>query len=359
MKIVNVTGFVVALSVAPSLFAADSPPVATTHAAPAAATNAVAINTVAAVPVADEVLARVNGTEIKRKEVDAALRGVKASLARHGRQMSEEERRRVEWNIVDQIVSRELVLQAASNSVPADLEQRVDQQLAEVKARVGGDEALAQALADAGLAVGDYRRRVRENLIVEAAMQDVLHQEVRVTPDEARAFYDANRARFHQPETVHASHILVRVPADATDAIKSEKRMQMDVIRARLEQGEKFAEVARQVSEDPGSAPQGGDLGYIARGRMVPEFDEAAFTLKTNEVSSVITTQFGYHLLLVTDRKPAREVPFEEAQADIGKMLTGQKQSEAVRHYTDQLRAKANVEVLLPKPPQALKPATP
>jgi peptidyl-prolyl cis-trans isomerase C len=346
MKIIHVTGLFVAVAATTSLLAADSPPVAAT-------------NAVVTAPVADEVVARVNGTEIKRREVDMAVRGMRMNLARRGRQLTEAEVRQLERDMVDEMVGRELVLQAVTNQPPADLEQRIEQHLTELKTRLGGEEGVTKALAETRITLSDYRRRLRDNLIVDAAISDKVSKEVRISPEEARTFFDANRARFHVPEVARASHILLRVPSDAPAGVKSEKRLQMDVIRARLEQGEKFADVARQVSEDPGSKERGGDLGAFPRGRMVPEFDEAAFTLKTNQLSGVITTQFGYHLLLVTDRKPARDVSFEEAQADIGRMLTGQKQAEVIRQYTEQLRAKAKVEVLLPEPPQTPKPDAP
>jgi peptidyl-prolyl cis-trans isomerase C len=310
-------------------------------------------------PVATAVLARVNGTAIKRQDVDVMVRGIRQNLARHGRSLSDDDVRRLEWDVLDEMVVRELVLQASTNALPADLDQRVEQQLAEIQTRLGGVQMLTQALAETGITLDQYRHRVRENLIVDTAIRELLRREIRVAPEEARAFYEANKAKFHVPETVRASHILLRVPADAPEPVKAEKKLQMNVIRARLESGESFADVARQVSEDPGSAARGGDLGYFARGRMVPEFDEAAFTLKTNQLSEVVTTQFGYHLLLVTDHKPAREVPFEEAQEEIGRVLTAQKQPEVIRQYTDGLRARAKVEVLLPKPPPPPKPATP
>ena len=212
--------------------------------------------------------------------------------------MSEAESRQLERDILEELVSRQLVLQAATNAVPADLDQRVDQHLIEVKARLGGDAGLARALQEAGIAADEYPRQVRQNLILENFIKQYLSREATITAEEIRAYYDNNRAQFQLPEMVRASHILLRTPPDAPEAVKKEKRLTMDVIRARLERGEKFDEVARQVSEDPGSAARGGDLGMFPRGRMVPEFENAAFSLKTNQLSDVITTQFGYHLLL-------------------------------------------------------------
>ena len=260
---------------------------------------------------------------------------------------------------MEELVSRQLVLQAATNAVPADLDQRVDQHLIEVKARLGGDAGLARALQEAGIAADEYPRQVRQNLILENFIKQYLSREATITAEEIRAYYDNNRAQFQLPEMVRASHILLRTPPDAPEAVKKEKRLTMDVIRARLERGEKFDEVARQVSEDPGSAARGGDLGMFPRGRMVPEFENAAFSLKTNQLSDVITTQFGYHLLLVTEHHAPREVSFAEAEADIDRYLTQQKQPQIMQQSVEQLRAKAKVEILLPEPPPAATIETP
>jgi len=135
--------------------------------------------------------------------------------------------------------------------------------------------------------------------------------------------------------------------------VKKEKRSQIEAALALVKGGSKFADVAKKVSEDPGSAENGGDLGYFPRGRMVPEFDTAAFSLKTNEISGVITTQFGYHILQVTGRKPAGTMSFDEVKDKLTDYLKQRKGSEVTRTYVAELRGSAKVEVLLPPPAPA------
>jgi peptidyl-prolyl cis-trans isomerase C len=166
-----------------------------------------------------------------------------------------------------------------------------------------------------------------------------------------RAFYDKNPDQFKQPETVRASHILIRVTADASDTVKKEKRTQIDSVRTLVKNGEKFADVAKKFSEDPSSAVNGGDLGFFGRGQMVPEFDTAAFSLKTNEISEVITTQFGYHVLMVTDRKPAQTIPFDQVKEDLAKYLKQRKGADITRDQVASLRKAAKIEILLPEAP--------
>jgi len=185
----------------------------------------------------------------------------------------------------------------------------------------------------------------------------VIDKRVTVTTNDAKAFYDANPDQFKQPEMVRASHILIRCSPDATDDMKKDKRAQIDAALALVKGGEKFADVAKKVSEDPGSAQNGGDLGYFARGRMVPEFETVAFSLKSNEVSGVVTTQFGYHIIQATGHKPAQMLSFDEVQDKLIDYLKQRKGSDITRTYVADLRQAAKVEVLLPAAPAELSPA--
>jgi peptidyl-prolyl cis-trans isomerase C len=199
-----------------------------------------------------------------------------------------------------------------------------------------------------------YTRQLGDNVIIRDTIQSIINKKVVVTTNDARAFYDANPDQFKQPEMVHASHILIRCSPDSTDEVKKDKRAQIDAALALVKGGEKFADVAKKVSEDPGTAEKGGDLGYFAPGRMVPEFDTVAFSLKSNEVSGVVTTQFGYHIIQVTGRKPAQTIAFDDVQDRLIDYLKQRKGGEVMRTYVADLRQVAKVEVLLP--PAAVEP---
>lgn len=136
-----------------------------------------------------------------------------------------------------------------------------------------------------------------------------------------RKFYDENPQRFHKPEQVHARHLLLRVPKDATpdQTAAIEKRM-LD-LRARLEKGEDFAKLAGELSEDPGSKDRGGDLGFFGRGQMVPPFEAAAFGLEPGGLSPVVRTDFGFHLIRTEEKKPAEDTSYEQAQREIAREL--------------------------------------
>ncbi|HUI05720.1 MAG TPA: peptidylprolyl isomerase [Verrucomicrobiae bacterium] len=312
----------------------------------------------ASAPAAGEVVARVNGTEIKRSELDAAVQAVTAQMARRGRQALPRDTSQLEHDLLEEMVGRELLLEEGSKHAPADVDQKTQAQIEMTKKQFGGEEQFRATLAETGLTPEEYAKHVHDNVIVQAAIQQLVDKEVKVSPEEVKSYYDKNPDQFRRSETVRASHILIRVPPDASDEVKKEKRAQIEAARALIKSGEKFADVARKVSEDPGTAASGGDLGFFPRGAMVPEFEMAAFSLKTNELSDIITTQYGYHLLLVTDRRPAGTVPFDEVKDRLGEFLKQRKGNDALRNHVAELRKTAKVEILLPPSP-ATSPGIP
>ena len=343
----------VAVTLVSQTFAADKPKnaaestnLASVVAAPVPATGVV-------------VVARVNGTEIRRKDLDIAEQALVMQTARQNRSLPPSQTATLDQNVLEQLIGRELLLEEGNKHIPADLEKKVQEQVDQIKAQLGGEEEFKAKLAESGLTAERYTRNVRESLIARAAIQAVVDKEVKIAPEEVKAFYDKNPDQFKRPELVRASHILIQCAPDASDEVKKEKLVQIEAARSLVKGGEKFADVARKVSEDPGTARTGGDLGFFARGRMVPEFDTAACSLKTSEISPVITTQYGYHILVVTDRKPAGTLPFDEVKADLTEFLKQQKGAEATRNHVAELRRAAKVEVFLPAPPPAPVVGTP
>jgi len=144
-----------------------------------------------------------------------------------------------------------------------------------------------------------------------------------VAKDEPRVrkFYDENPQRFHKSEQVHARHVLLRVPKDATPEQTAAIEKRMLDLRARLEKGEDFAAIAREASEDPGSKDRGGDLGFFGRGQMVPPFEAAAFALEPGGLSPVVRSDFGFHVIRTEEKKPAEDTSYEQAQREIAREL--------------------------------------
>ena len=165
------------------------------------------------------------------------------------------------------------------------------------------------------------------------------------TDADVQDFYDKNPDKFKQPESVRASHILI-LTKKADEAAKKAARAKIDGVLKRVKAGEDFAALAKENSED-GSAAQGGDLGFFPRGQMVPAFDQAAFALKPGEISDVVTSQFGYHIIKLTEKKAASVVPLEQVKPRVLEFLTNQKKQQRVDGFINEAKEKAKIEVLV------------
>jgi peptidyl-prolyl cis-trans isomerase C len=186
----------------------------------------------------------------------------------------------------------------------------------------------------------------------EAIAEAVLERElkVNVTDADVKKFYDDNPSKFEQPEMVRASHILISTKdmstgVESTDDQKKAKRKQIEDLLKRARAGEDFAKLAKEFSDDPGSKEKGGEYTF-PRGQMVPEFEAAAFSLKTNQVSDVVTTQFGYHIIKLNEKIPAKKVDYDKVSSDIKDYLKQQQTQKQLPDYISRLKKEAGTEIL-------------
>ena len=163
-------------------------------------------------------------------------------------------------------------------------------------------------------------------LLAQEYMKENIDGKVKVTDKEVKDYYEKHKAEFVQPEQVRARHILVKVPAKADEKQWAEAKKKAEMIRAKALKGADFAKLAQEYSDDPGSKGRGGDLGYFQKGRMVPEFEQAAFALKVGQVSQPVKTTFGYHIIKVEGKKPSKQESFKDVQQKIRQKLEREKQ---------------------------------
>jgi peptidyl-prolyl cis-trans isomerase C len=191
-----------------------------------------------------------------------------------------------------------------------------------------------------------FEKDTRNDITVNKLMQAEASNATLVGEQEAREFYEKNPDKFKQPEQVRASHIFKRVPQGADPATKAKIRGSLEPVLKLVKSGGDFAELAKKNSED-GSAQAGGDLNYFGPGQMVPEFEKVAFQMKPGETSGIVESQFGFHIIKVTDRRPGRTVPFEEVKEQIANFLKQQRQQEKTNALIEQLKAKSRIEILI------------
>ena len=324
---------------APAASAQSAPPApAATPAAPAPAPAAKPIP--AQLP---EVVARVNGEAITGKDLDDAVR----AIAGRAGPIPPDERDRVYRGVLDNMIGYRLMIQEAKARKITVPDAEVDAQVAQIRAQFPSDAQFQQALTAQRTTLEAVRNDARDGMSADKLVESEIASKVAVKPEAVTDFYQKNQDKFQQGPRVRASHILIGIPQNADAATKQQAKAKADALLTDLKAGKDFAATAKANSQDPGSAPNGGDLGYFEKGQMVPPFEQAAFALKAGEMSEVVETQFGYHIIKVADKQESRVVPLEEAKGQIEEYLTQQNRHAQTELFVNALRAKAKVEILI------------
>jgi len=287
-------------------------------------------------------IARVNGVVITRKEFQVAYRQAVERHAQQGRPVDETHIAPVRRAVIQRMVEEELLVQESRRLGIAVTAEDVDRDMAAARARFANEAAFREELARQHMDEATYRRQLKRQRAIDRLLAQAVDPTVSVSEAEARRFYDANPQRYRTPEKIRVRHILMRKgTGNETETADAAKRS-MTAIREKLDRGEDFATLAQQHSQEP-TREQGGDLGYIQRGQMLPSIESAVFGLEVGEISPVLVTEQGYHLFQVVDRRAATVTPYEDARTDIEKVLSERKREQAVRIYIDALRKQAEI----------------
>jgi parvulin-like peptidyl-prolyl isomerase len=334
-----------------------------------AATNSAATDTNAN-PIAamaslfpDKVIAKGKRFEIKQSELDEVMTGVKSAAAAQGQTIQPEQMLTLEARMLDRLIQIQLLLQNATDADKAAGKTDADTKLAKLLEQAGSQEAFNMQLKAAGMTADDLRAKITQEAIATA----VLKRELAVTPAtdaDVTNFYAAHPEDFEEPETVHVRHILLLTEDPATgqplpaDQVQAKKK-QIDEILKRARAGEDFAALVKQYSEDPGSKDNGGEYTFARASAdpahaMDPAFEAAAFSLTNNQISDVVTTAYGFHIIQLLGKNPAKtlkltdKVPSSDMTvADkIKDYLTQQKTGEVAPAYLEKLKKGADIQIL-------------
>lgn len=232
---------------------------------------------------------------------------------------------------LDSLISQKIVeLEANKQNIQASASE-VQKELDEISNYYGGLAAFEQSLATYNLSLED----VKKDLAVQVKLEKLMKSRITVTDEEIKEYFELNRGQFVQEEQIKASHILVDSEEKARE------------VRQKLTEGQDFAALAKEYSSDTSNKDQGGDLGLVSRGQMVPEFEEAAFALAAGEISEPIQTEFGYHIIKVSEIMAAHEGTLEENQEEIRETLFNQKMESEYSSWLEEQYKKHQVETLL------------
>ena len=272
----------------------------------------------------------------------------------------------IKERVVNELIIKELLNQEIEKRGIKVADKDIEAAIKEIVDKLGSKEQLNAVLKQNGISNAQFRKDLKQEVTMKKLAEEL--GSTTVSDGEAKKFYNENINKFKHPEKVRASHILISVnPEEITEIIKSDeqnKSLDEKALNAKIQEEIKaketkarellaqakkdpssFAKLAKENSDDTMSAKQGGDLGFFAAQEMVPEFSRAAFSMKPNTVSNdLVRTQYGYHIILVTDRNAAGTEPYEKVQEEIKAYLTNKKQLELVDNLTESLKKNATIK---------------
>jgi peptidyl-prolyl cis-trans isomerase C len=293
-----------------------------------------------------EVVARINGEPILKKDFEEQVERNMARYRGQNHQLPPSIEQRIKESVLRRMIDDEMIAQKAKSlgitTTPADL----DAKFVEYKSRFRTDEAFSDYLKRSNNTEENMKTDLMRNMLRDQVVEK-LSGAIDVAEDETKKYYDDNKQRFIDREQVKASRILVRLNANAPDKEKKEAKKKADQVRAKLNvKNADFAELAKTESQGP-EASRGGDLGWFARGRMPPEFDNIAFAMQPETVSAVVETKMGYEIIKVWEKKAERERPLDEVRENIKNSLLARKRNEKRRDILKDLKAGAKIEQLV------------
>ena len=341
-RIVAAVG-VLTLGISLPIVSQDSKP-ADTPPAPAAPGAAPAAAAPAAEPT-NSIVLTIDGTAIMENDVREMM------ISRYGRQLQQMPpeqlamvQQQMQQMILTDLISKTLLLNAAVKEGYKATDEDVAKEVEEISKRIPEGQSFEEFAKSAGVDIKRIKEQIADDTKIRKLIDVVTKDVEKPGEEKVKKYYDEHPDEFSQKEMVAASHILLSTQEASDENAIAAVKAEADKLKEQLgkEDGKTFEELATAHSDCPSKA-QGGSLGEFGRGQMVPEFEKAAFTQKIGEVGAPIKTQFGYHLIKVTDKKEAKTTPYAEVQEELASSLFEQAKGKEVQSYLTQLRSNANI----------------
>ena len=295
-----------------------------------------------------QTVAVVNDVEITARELEQKIQLMRSRYANMGMPIQGEQLARLRESILNNLIEKQLLIEESkAQGINVD-ESEIQKQLDELKGQFESQEAFEKKIASSGYSEDELKTEMRENLLIRNLIEQKIESGISVSDKQARKYYQENQEEYKVPEQVRARHILIQTEPDAGETQKAEAKDKIQEVEKKLQSGQDFSELAKQYS-DCQSSEKGGDLGYFGRGQMVESFDEAAFALEPGEVSDIVESRFGYHLIKSEDKKPAETKSFDEVKESVREKLRQEKIMQDLEPYIESLKRKYPVEKNLPE----------
>jgi peptidyl-prolyl cis-trans isomerase SurA len=291
------------------------------------------------------IVAIVNDDVITSYEVDKELAFLVREAERKG-PVTPEAKKELRKTTLNMLVDKRLILQKIKELNIQVSEEEVRQAVEDVKKQNKlSQEALVGALLSQGLTFDQYKVQLKEQLERLRLMSMEVKAKIQVSDREMHDYYEANKAAYSDEESYRARHIFFRIPKNATaEEIKKSMARAANVINE-ARSGKDFAELARKYSDEATAVKDGGDLGVFKKGDMLPEIEAAVIGMKAGEISELVSTPAGFHIIKLEERIPAKAKPFDEVKAGIEDLLYKKKSEERFTQWAAELRKGAAIEI--------------
>lgn len=304
-----------------------------------------------------DVVAKVNGIEIKSDAIKLQLSN---TMRKGQRSFSPAEKRKIVSGLVDKEIVRELVHQEGKATKVKIAPSAVEKEFNGVMKPYKNKEDFNKALKARGLTEDELKNSIEVDLIAKKLIDDQVKGKIKITDEDVKKYYASNEKKFLRPEAYRARHIFISIfppelikstPVNELKARKEEldkeAKKKIDDIFKESKAGANFEELAKKYSHDSASAPNGGNLDFIYKGVFDPAFDEAIAKMKIGDISDVVSTPYGYHIIKLEETKPSEQATFAEMEKSIQQHLFMERAQKKVEIYLQGLRKKAKIENLL------------
>ena len=303
----------------------------------------------------EEVVATINGKDITSSYYEKTLALYKQSVeSMHGPTIWDTEvEKGVKYKdqfkdiMLQQMIDTEVIYGEAKKENLLPSKDEVDKKFKELKKNIDSDETYKKNLEKIGIN-DEYLRNQQEQDLALQNYKSNFNKTTKISDEEMKKYYEEHEKDYYRDE-VRASHILISTVdknnKPLSEAKKKEAKKKAEDILKKAKSGEEFSALAKENSDDPGSGSQGGDLGYFAKGQMVPEFEKTAYALKIGEISDIVESQFGYHIIKSTDKKD-EQTPYEDVKDSIKDTLLNEKFLNQVKKLSKEAKVEKNKDVI-------------
>ena len=296
----------------------------------------------------EEKVAVANGAPIDKGEFNGEVFLIQKTVLGLGKPLSCEQVSSIRREVLESMIRRELLYQAARKSGIKSDENAINKDINSLKQQFSGEIEYKNELSRRGINEEVLRARMVRNSLVQKYVDKEFTGKVKVTDKEIQDYYQKNIDLLKQPFQMRISHVFIQSDAKNSDSRKKELRGKAEKILKNLKDDQDFADLAREYSDGP-TKNNGGDLGYLRKGQLEKQFESKVLALKKGEITDIIETEYGFHIFKVTDIKPETILAYENVKEKVKKFLADEKTKQEADEYARKLREKSDVKILLPE----------